>query len=145
MKKVAIGDHVIIEYEGMLRNGEIFETSADSGPFEYEVGSGLMPPGFDNALLGMVEGEEKKVTLEPDEAFGSRDENLLHTVKKNVFGENIKPQSGMVLGLTVERDGQKEKIPALITAVKGADVTIDFNHPLAGKTIIYKFILKEIR
>jgi peptidylprolyl isomerase len=104
-----------------------------------------MPPGFDNALIGMAEGEEKAVTLQPDEAFGARDDKLLHTVKKNVLGESILPQPGMVLGMTVEKEGQKQKIPALVTAVNGEDVTIDFNHPLAGKAIIYKITLKEIK
>lgn len=145
MKKAANGDHVVIEYEGLLHNGEIVESSADSGPFEYEVGSGLMPSGFDNALLGMAAGEKKAVTLQPDEAFGTRDDKLLHTVNKNVFGENILPQPGMVLGMTVEKEGQKQKIPALVAAVDGEDVTIDFNHPLAGKAIIYKITLKEIK
>jgi len=145
MKKAVKGDHVVIDYEGLLHDGEIVESSSNSGPFEYEVGSGLMPPGFDNALIGMAEGEEKAVTLQPDEAFGTRDDKLLHTVKKNVFEENILPQPGMVLGMTVEKEGQKHKIPALVTAVNGEDVTIDFNHPLAGKAIIYKITLKEIK
>jgi len=145
MKKAAKGDHVIIEFEGMLQDGEIVESSADSGPFEYEVGSGLMPPGFDTALIGMTEGEEKAVSLQPDQAFGPRDDKLLHTVKRNVFSESIRPQPGMVLGMTVEKDGRKQKIPALVTAVSGENITIDFNHPLAGRTIIYKLILKEIR
>lgn len=145
MKKADKGDHVLIEYEGLLHNGEIVESSADSGPFEYEIGSGMMPKGFDNALIGMAEGEEKAVTLQPDEAFGARDDKLLHTVKKNVFGESIQPQPGMVLGMTVEKEGRKQKVPAIVTAVKGEDVTIDFNHPLAGKPITYKIILTEIK
>jgi len=145
MRKAVKGDHVLIDYEALLHDGEIVESSSDSGPFEYEVGSGLMPPGFDNALIGMAEGEEKAVTLQPDEAFGTRDDKLLHTVKKNVLGESILPQPGMVLGMTVEKEGQKQKIPALVTAVNGEDVTIDFNHPLAGKAIIYKITLKEIK
>jgi FKBP-type peptidyl-prolyl cis-trans isomerase 2 len=145
MKKAVKGDHVILEYEGMLPDGEIVESSADSGPFEYEVGSGMMPPGFESALIGMMEGEEKAVTLQPDDAFGPRDDKLLHTVRRNVFGEAVLPQPGMVLGMNVEKEGLKQKIPALVTAVNEEDVTIDFNHPLAGKTIIYKLILKKIR
>ena len=145
MKKAARGDHVVIEYEGMLHNGELFESSAETGPFEYEIGSGLMPPGFDEALIGMAEGEERAVTLQPGEAFGPRDGNLLHTVEKNIFDKTVQPQPGMVLGLTVEKDGEKQKIPALVTAVNGSEVTIDFNHPLAGETVIYKLILKQIR
>jgi len=145
MKKVKLGDHVTIEYEGLLEDGETVENSADTGPFELEVGGGAMPPGFENALIDMNEGEEKTVVLQPDEAFGDKDEKLLHKVDKNVFGENITPKTGMVLGMTVDKDGQKQKIPALITAVNGDEVTIDFNHPLAGKAITYKFIVKTIK
>lgn len=145
MQKVKQGNLVILEYEGMLENGEIVERSSDSGPFEYEVGTGLMPPGFENALIGMTVGEEKTITLPPDEAFGHKDDKLLHTVNKGVFGENIRPKPGMILGMTLEKEGQKQKIPALVTAVNGNDVTLDFNHPLADKTIIYKVTLKAIK
>ena len=145
MKKVEQGTRVVIEYEGMLENGEIVESSGDTGPFELEVGSGAMPPSFENALVGMQEGEERTVTLQPEEAFGHHDKKLLHTVKRSVFGENVFPKPGMVMGMTVNKDGQKQKIPALVTAVKGEDVTIDFNHPLSGKAVTYKCIIKSIK
>jgi len=136
---------VTIEYEGMLERGEIIESSADTGPFKLEVGGGAMPPGFESALIDMREGEEKTVVLPPEEAFGHMDKNLLHTVNSNVFGKDTLPKIGMVLGMTVNKDGRKQKIPALVTAVNGEEVTIDFNHPLAGKAITYKFIVKAIR
>jgi len=60
MKKVKEGDHVTIEYKGMLESGEIVESSTDTGPFELEIGGGLMPPGFENALVDMKEGEKKQ-------------------------------------------------------------------------------------
>jgi len=145
MKKVELGDHVIIEYKGMLENGEIVESSKDNGPCKLEVGGGAMPPNFENALIGMQEGEEKTITLQPNEAFGHHDKKLLHTVNKSVFGENTFLKPGMVLGMTVDKDGQKQKIPALVTAINGEEVTIDFNHPLAGKAITYKFIVKMVK
>ena len=145
MKKVTQGDHVTIEYKGMLENGDTVESSADTGPFELEVGGDAMPPGFENALIDMREGEEKTVVLQPDEAFGHKDKKLLHKVDRSVFGKNITPKTGMVLGMTVDKDCQKQKIPALITAVNGEEVSIDFNHPLAGKAITYKFIVTAIK
>ena len=145
MKKVKQGDHVTIEYKGMLDNGEIIESSAKTGPFELEIGGGLMPPGFENALVDMKEGEEKTVVLQPDEAFGYKDEKLLHTVNRSVFGEDITPKTGVVLGMTVDKNGQKQKIPALVTAVNGEEVSIDFNQPLAGKEITYKFVVIKIK
>ena len=145
MRRVKEGDHVTIEYEGMLEGGEIIESSADTGAFELEVGKGSMPPGFENALLDMKEGQERTIILPPEEAFGNRDPKLLHTINKSVLGENADPKPGMVIGMTVDSDGQKQKIPALVTAVDGEEVEIDFNHPLADKAIIYKFIVKAIR
>jgi FKBP-type peptidyl-prolyl cis-trans isomerase 2 len=92
----------------------------------------------------MREAEVKTISLTADEAFGTRDETLLHTVKKNVFEKNIQPKPGMVLGITLDHEGQPQKIPCVVDAVHGEDVTIDFNHPLAGKTINYKLTLKTI-
>lgn len=145
MKKIKQGDHVTIAYEGSLENGEIVESSASTGPFELEVGKGLMPPGFESGLLGMQEGEEKTIILQPEEAFGHKDENLLHTVKRTVLGKDIEPKPGMVLGMTVDKEGQKHKVPALVTAIDGEEVVLDFNHPLAGKAITYRITIKAIR
>lgn len=145
MKKVKKGDLVTIEYKGMLDDGEVIESSAQTGPFDLEIGGGVMPPGFENAIIGMQEGEEKTVVLQPEEAFGPVDEKLLHTVNKNVFGENIDPKPGMVLGMTLDKDGHEHKVPALVTAVDDDEVILDFNHPLAGKAITYKFTVKAIK
>jgi len=145
MRKAQQGDFVIIEFESRLEDGEMIESSSDAGPLEFAVGDGVMPPGFEKALIGMGEGEEKSIILSPDEAFGRPDEKLLHTVKRSVFGDSIDPKPGMVLGMTLDKDGQSRKIPALVTAVEGEDVLIDFNHPLAGKTLSYKLKLKEIK
>ena len=145
MRKVKQGDHVTIEYQGMLEDGEVIESSTDTGAFELEVGKGFMPPGFENALIDMKQGQERTITLPPEEAFGLRDKKLLHTINISVLGENAAPKVGMILGMTVDNDGQKQKIPALVTAVNGEEVSIDFNHPLAGKAVIYKFTVKAIK
>ena len=145
MRKVQQGDQVSIEYEGMLEDGEIVERSSETGPVEFEVGSGIMPPGFEKALIGMRKGEAKTITLTPDEAYGPRDESLLHKIKRNVLGQKITPKPGMVLGMTLEKDGRPQKIPALVTEIHGDEVTIDFNHPLAGKAINYRLTVKDIK
>ena len=145
MKTVKQGDTVTIEYVGMIDDDEVVESSAETGPFELEIGKGLMPAGFENAIIGLQKGDEKTIILQPEEAYGHKDENLLHTINKTVLGNNIDPKPGMVLGMTVKKDGQDHKVPALVTAVKGDEVTIDFNHPLAGKAVTYKVTIQEIR
>jgi len=145
MKTVKQGDTVTLEYVGMVDDGEVVESSAEKGPFELEVGKGLMPPGFENAIIGLREGDEKTIVLQPDEAYGHKDKDLLHTINKTVLGDDIDPKPGMVLGMTVKKDGQEHKVPALVTAIKGDEVTIDFNHPLAGKAVTYKITIKNIK
>lgn len=145
MKKVAQGDTVTIDFVGMIEGGEIVESSAKTGAFDLEVGKGLMPAGFENALIGMQVGEEKTVVLEPEDAYGRFDEDLLHTIKKSALGKDIHPKPGMVLGMTVDKEGRKHKVPALVTAVSGGEITIDFNHPLAGKAITYRLTVKAVK
>ena len=145
MRRVQQGDQVILEYDGTLTDGKAVDSSTDSGPLEFEVGSGNVFPGFEKGILDMAAGETKTITLSPEEAYGLQDEKLLHTVKKDAFGNNVDPKPGMILGMTIEREGGKHKIPALVVDVKGDNVTIDFNHPLAGKTLVYQLTLKAIK
>jgi FKBP-type peptidyl-prolyl cis-trans isomerase 2 len=145
MQRVQNGDHVILEYEGTLNDGEIVDSSANSRSLEFEVGAGKVMPGFDTGVLGMAVGETKSVTLAPEEAYGVHSDELQHTVNKDSFGKNVDPKPGMVLGMNFERQGTQHKIPALVLDVKGEKVTLDFNHPLAGKTITYRLTLKGIK
>jgi len=145
MKRVKQGDHVIIEYKGTLTDGKETDSSVDSGSLEFEVGAGKVFPGFDKGVLDMADSETKSITLSPEDAYGPWDKGLLHTVNKEVFGPDADPKPGMVLGMDIERHGQKHKIPALVMEVKDDQVAIDFNHPLAGKTLTYQLTLKEIK
>lgn len=144
MRKVKNGDKVTVTYVGELADGEIFESSEDVGALEIEIGSKSVLPGFEKALIGMTVGQEKSVTLEPDEAYGPRRPELTHTVNRKVFEKKVDPQPGMVLSMTVDREGKKHKVPVLIGDVDGEKVMIDFNHPLAGKALTYKITLVAI-
>ena len=145
MRKVKKGDQVSLEYKGTLADGNVVDSSANSGPIEFEVGAGKVFPGFDIGVIGMAVDETKSLTLTPSDTYGQLDEKLRHTVKKDALGSGVDPKPGMVLGMTIERDGAEHKIPALVTEVNGDDVTIDFNHPLAGKTIEYQLTVKSIK
>lgn len=144
MKRVKDGDHVTVTYVGELEDGEIFESTEDTGPLEFQVGSKDVMPGFDKALLGMAEGEEKTVTLQPEDAYGPKQQELTHVVQRSVFGGKVEPQPGMVLSMTVEKDGNKHQVPVMVTKVDGDKIEIDFNHPLAGKALIYRITLQTI-
>jgi len=98
-------------------------------------------PGFDKAVVGMKKGEEKKFTLQPSEAYGHRKPNLTQTVYRKLLPKNHEPKPGMMLALGTS-DGQQ--IPATITEVTKKNVTLDMNHPLAGKVLTFAIKIVEI-
>jgi FKBP-type peptidyl-prolyl cis-trans isomerase 2 len=144
MEKVEQGDFVSVAYEGLIDNNEVFDSTAKDGPLEFQIGSNNLMPGFEKAVLGMAVDEEKSITLQPDEAFGPIRQELVQTVNRDSFGGDLSPQPGMVLGMTIERDGKEHKVPALVKEINGDEIVIDYNHPLAGKSLTFNITLMTI-
>ncbi|MFZ5773987.1 MAG: FKBP-type peptidyl-prolyl cis-trans isomerase [Thermodesulfobacteriota bacterium] len=143
MRQVTQNDSVTIEYEGLLPNGETFESAKDTGPLQFQLGSGSVMPVFEQAVLGMTEGETKTITVPAREAYGLRDENLVVEVPRGNFGgQELRP--GMVLGMKMKKEEEEHTVPATVTGVTAEMVTVDFNHPLAGQEITYKISLRSI-
>lgn len=139
MNIVKKGDRVAVEYVGKFESGEVFDSSNHgdhSHPLIFVAGDGEVIPGFDNSVIGMHEGQSKEVTIKPADGYGEVDPRLQQEIPKNNFNlpRNQQPQVGMQLMMSAP-DGQR--IPALVVAVGKENVTLDFNHPLAGKTIIF--------
>lgn len=143
--KVKTGDTVVVLYDGLLDNDELFESSESSGPLEFTVGDGSIMAAFDTQVIGMSEGETKTFRLTPDEAYGPSNPELIHTVDRSVLPGQGSLSVGMVLGLTIDHEGKKEQVPATVTSVDGSQVTVDFNHPLAGQPLRYKVTVQSIR
>ena len=139
-------DFVEIDFTGKIKeSGEIFDTtlkdqagksSKDIKPQKVCIGEGMLIKGFDEALEGKEIGKNYSVELEPKKAFGNRDPKLVKTMPISVFiDQKINPYPGLILNM----DG----IIARISSVSGGRVITDFNHPLAGKTIIYEFKINK--
>ena len=144
MKRAQRDDTVTVTFTGELADGEIFESCEESAPLTFQIGADNVISGFQKAIIGMAVGEKKTAIVLPEEAYGSRDSELTHTVNRKVFGEKTDPQPGMILSITVDRNGAKHKVPVQVTGVEGDTVKIDFNHPLAGKVLTYHINLKAI-
>ena len=141
-KSVKAGNIVKVEYTGSLENGTIFDSSEIQGrPLEFQAGAGQMIKGFDEAVIGMEVGEEKTITLKPSEAYGDRNEELVAVIPRKELPDERPIQPGMMI-LVGEQGSQQ--IPALVTEVNENNFTIDLNHPLAGKTLIFKIKVVEI-
>lgn len=128
------GDTVRVHYTGRLESGEVFDSSEGGEPLEFEVGSGQVIAGFDENVEGMSVGDEKTITIEPENAYGERREELIGKVERSGINLEGEPQVGMELALQLP-DGQQ--IPVVITEVTDESVTFDANHPLAGRKLIF--------
>jgi len=135
------GDTVKVDYIGQLEDGTVFDTSVGAEMLEFTIGDGSIIPGFEKAVTGLKVDESKKITIPSDEAYGAYRDELLVVVKKSQLPENFEPQEGQQI-----RIGQSEQEGAVMTVVKveAQQVTLDGNHPLAGKTLVFDITLREI-
>ncbi|MFQ5712828.1 MAG: peptidylprolyl isomerase [Candidatus Scalinduaceae bacterium] len=141
MSQAKAGDKVKVHYTGSLKDGKMFDSTRGIRPLEFTIGEKMLISGFENAIIGMNVGETKKVCIPPDDAYGNHDENLITTIEKSQLPPDIDPHVGMNLN-TKTNDG---KISAVtITNITDKTVTLDANHPLAGKELIFELELVAI-
>jgi len=134
------GDKVAVEYRGTLDDGEIFDSSEGHEPLEFTIGSGEIIPAFEDAVMGMKEGDEKDFRIEAADAYGEHDPKLVEEIPRDQLPDGeIAP--GVMLVAQME-NGQE--IPATIAEVGENTVKIDFNHPLAGEALNFHIKLVKI-
>ena len=142
LKIIKKGDKVKVEYVGSLEDGTVFDSSEKhNAPLEFVVGEGQLIKGFDDAVVGMKVGEEKEITLPPEEAYGSHNPEFVKDMPRNLFPQDQEIQPGMSFIVDLQ-DGRK--IQVRVSKVSEDAVTIDLNPPLAGKTLIFKIKIVEI-
>lgn len=142
--KAEKGDTVNVEYEGRFEDGEVFDSTEKHGgePLEFKIGAGQMIPGFDKAVEGMSVGESKEVTLKAKDAYGEQKDYLVRDIPKASLPGKMKLEKGMTIGMTMPNG---INIEARVLSVGKSGIKVDMNHPLAGKTLIFKIKLKEVK
>jgi peptidylprolyl isomerase len=141
MKTVENGLFISIDYTGTLDDGQVFDSSRGRSPLEVEMGAGQVIPGFEDALRGMSLNEKKVFTLQPDQAYGLRNEDLTHTFARSELPADMDPEIGQAISLETP-DGQQ--VPAWITAKDEQGMTVDLNHPLAGQALTFSIEITGI-
>ncbi len=141
MSEVKTGDKVAIHYTGSLTDGTVFDSSEGRAPLEFTVGSGQIIPGLDAALPGMKVGERKKVTIAPADAYGDHHPEGVLEVPKSQLPDDLPLEVGTMLEM---RSPDGRAAPVTITAVGEDSVTLDANHMLAGKELVFDFELVSI-
>jgi len=136
------GDKVKVEYTGMLEDGTVFDSSEKHGkPLEFEVGAGLVMPGFEKAVTGMKKGEEKEITLQPADAYGEHKPEFVKKMPKDQLPKDKEIKVGMFLVMALPNG---MKLPAKIVDISDTEVSIDLNPPLAGKVLKFKLKVVDI-
>lgn len=140
-KQAANGDTVRVHYTGTLADGTEFDSSVGRDPIELTLGTGMVIPGFEDALMGMAQGDNKSITLEPTEAYGPHDARLVQEVERERIPAEIDLQIGTGLQTS---DGGGNTINLMVVGLEEDKVTVDANHPLAGKALTFDLELVEL-
>ncbi len=140
MLKVETGKTVKINYTGKFENGDVFDTSLVEGrePLRTMLGQGNLIPGFEKGLMGMSEGENKEITIEPLEGYGEYLDGLVTTVEKKQVPDTVK------VGDVLQSQGERGVMNVTVTEITDDNVTLDANHPLAGKKLVFDVEVLEI-
>jgi|TARA_R110000851_G_scaffold144908_6_gene284208 peptidylprolyl isomerase len=138
--KVTTGHNVKVHYKGTLVDGTEFDNSRVRGEtLDFEIGSGRMISGFNNAVSGMSVGQTKTFTLTPEDAYGQRNPNAFQPVPRTAFG----PDFEFLVGETIQGNGPAGPFLAKIQELQEENVILDMNHPLAGEELTFEVELIE--
>ncbi|RDC71647.1 peptidylprolyl isomerase [Rhodovulum sp. 12E13] len=140
MTTVKAGDTVRIHYTGTLADGTTFDSSQGRDPLEFTVGSGQIIPGLDSALPGMEVGDQKKVEVAADEAYGQKDPAAMQSVPRGEIPDHIPLDIGTQLQV---QDGSGRVAQVQVAEVTDETVVLDMNHPLAGEDLTFDIELVE--
>jgi peptidylprolyl isomerase len=133
------GKIVTVHYTGKLTSGEVFDSSKDRDPLKFQVGSGQIIPGFENAIIGKKPGDEVNISIESSDAYGEIREDLIVSVP-------IEQMPGSVeVGQSLQAQSENgQAVNVTVKEVNESSVVIDGNHPLAGQKLIFDIEVVEV-
>ncbi len=133
---------VTLDYTLRVGSGEVVDSSEASDPLTFDFGKGQIIPGLERELTGLRIGEQKEIHVTPEEGYGDRDPDASLEVPLARFPEDIKPAVGMSLTM---KGPKGNEVPFTIVALSDTVATLDFNHPLAGKALMFSVTVRDIR
>lgn len=136
------GDTVQVHYKGTLTDGTLFDSSEGREPLQFQLGSGMVIPGFDNGIQGMTIGDKKTVQIPVEEGYGPAQDELILPFNRSELPDDIPFEIGMQLNM--HQDGNPQPIPVTVVQVTDAEIIVDANHPLAGQDLVFEIELVGI-
>lgn len=143
MRDLAVGPgtKVTLHFALRLQDGEIIDSNFERDPATFVVGDGNLLPGFEKAIFGLTEGDKKTLTISPEQGFGQRNPNNMQEFTRSEFSSDIELREGLVLSFS---DAQKTELPGVVSHFDENIVIVDFNHPLAGRDIVFDVAILKI-
>ena len=131
---VSEGTRVYLNFSVSLEDGSEVDSNFGGEPVDFAVGDGSLLPGFERLLFGMSAGERQMFRVPPEDAFGQPNDNNVQYLPRDRFDDDVELEIGLVFSFADAGGGE---LPGMILAVDEEEVTVDFNHPLAGRTILF--------
>ncbi len=141
MKRVTWGDTVKINYTGRLKDGRMFDSTEGCGPCKFTIGKDGVVPVFEKAVIGMSVGDTKTVTIEAEDAFGSRAQKPLLEIDRKKWPEGLKPIHNDIYEIKNEWG---EQMVVTVVYTTAYHIYVDINHPLAGEDLVFNIYLIEV-
>jgi FKBP-type peptidyl-prolyl cis-trans isomerase SlpA len=133
-EEMSPGSKIVIHFSLALEDGSEAFSTRGAEPLTCVLGDGTLRPGLELALYGLKAGDRQTLTLEPDQAYGWHDSQLVQQMQARDFPAGSAPEAGQLIGFTLPNG---DETAGLVRAVSGDSVTVDFNHPLAGHKVVF--------
>lgn len=138
---VGEGTRVFLNFALTLEDGAEIDSNFGGDPVDLAMGDGSLLPGFERLLLGMQPGQRQLFSVTPEDAFGQPNDNNVQVIKREQFAEELALEVGLMCSFADAAGGE---LPGLVIAINETEVTVDFNHPLAGRTILFDVLVHRV-
>ena len=137
--EVELGTKVTLHFALVLEDGDVIDSNFETAPATFTVGDGNLLPGFESTLIGLENGDEREFTISPEEAFGQHNPQNVQRVDRSNFD-----QQELEVGAMFSFQNGDGELPGVIIEFEDEEILVDFNHPLAGKNIIFQVKIMDI-
>ena len=138
---IGSGSRVTLHFALKLDNGDVVDSTFERAPASFTLGDGSLLLGFERRLLGLKKGERAVFNVPPEDAFGQPNPANVQYFKRSVFGDDMVLSEGLVVSFA---DAQRAELPGVISRFEGDEVVVDFNHPLAGRNIVFEVAIVDV-
>lgn len=139
MSEIEKTSRIRLHFELALEDGQVVDSNFDKTPAEFEFGDGSLLESFEEVLIGLKVGDEREFSMSPEQAFGQHNANNMQIIPRAQFDMDL--EEGMIVSFS---DAGNNELPGVITVIEENDVTVDFNHPLAGRTLSYRVCIVDV-